>query len=271
MIELDYLFLILGLLLYGFFGFRYFLNVSQSSVQLANRGIWFGFLFHGLAIIYRAYLDQALPFMHTYGILISFSWTMVLIGLLIAKNLKLRMISFLILFMSIILIVISFHMGKSKNPDLSGIEGVWVFAHVLFCFIGYAGLTLACLSCFIYLFQDWHLKQKSLSPLFKKFPDLNSLEVIHLKSILISIWCLAIGLLLGYYWSFHYLGHILLEDPKILTSMVTWISYVALFLLKKYQILRGRNYYFLNIILYMLIIFILVFLKHESKYQELML
>ncbi len=253
---------VIGIIAFFVFREKYFLKSWRTLF------IWIGFLFHTLAIIFRSISDGGLPLSYSYGIFMTLSWAILLAGLLISSNIKMRMLFVILVCIAFSLILIALHL--SKTPQLSGqsIQGFWFLVHVLFCLLSYGAFTLGFLASIFYLLQERQLKHKLVGPLFNRLPDLMSLDRLNTRTILWGMACLSLGLGFGFYWSKITHNSFLLQDPKVLASILLWASYGVMGVLSVQHILQGKKLAIWSLIGYIGVIITFFLVNFISQYHS---
>jgi ABC-type transport system involved in cytochrome c biogenesis permease subunit len=191
------------------------------------------FMLHTLALVIRWVESYSLGYGHVplsnyYESLVSFSWCITFVTLVLRK--KLKSPYFIISSISGSFLVMAYanlspSVEKSILPLIPALQSNWLHIHVLTCFLAYASFFLSFL-CGVFFFLN------SRNP----FLETKLLEEINKKSVSIGFVFLTAGILSGAVWAHYAWGSYWSWDPKETWSLITWIIY-ALFLHGK--LIRG--------------------------------
>lgn len=137
--------------------------------------------------------------------------------------------------------------GRYIFPS-EGVRVSWLVAHIIALLLAYAALCFSLLASLLYLVQERRIKSKlrpgsrSLSALLDWLPPLGTLERIADATLEFGFPCMTVGLALGAVLVQETaVGAAYLLDPKIMASLVSWVIYVVLLLMRRGAGLRGRK------------------------------
>jgi HemX protein len=128
-----------------------------------------------------------------------------------------------------LLLGIALALGIAPSGQALAFRGPWFTFHVLFAFIGYAGLTVAFAAGLLYLLQFRELKGKRLGRVYRFFPALPVLDVLGRRALAIGFPALSAALLLGWAWTMRFQRSLAAADPEVIWGVLTWLTFVALF------------------------------------------
>lgn len=223
--------------LYGCF----LLLIKESLSRLALIGIIFGFCNHTIGLIIRAIAAGHLPLTNLYESMIFFSWTIVMVGLVVEFRYKLRVIGIftsLFAFLTIgyaSLLPLGY---KEISPLVPALQSVWLEIHVIICFLSYAAFAVAFSTSIIYL-----IKPKKL------FDDL-SYRIITLGFLLLTM-----GIITGAIWANYAWGTYWSWDPKETWALITWLIYAVYLHTRLISGWQGKRSAWLSIIGFVATIF----------------
>lgn len=106
-------------------------------------------------------------------------------------------------------------------------RGVWFVVHVLFAFVGYAGLTMAFAAGLMYLLQFRELKSKRFGAIFHFFPPLETLDRIGRRALMVGFPALTLALLVAGAWAVRFPGTVAPGNPHVLWGVLSWVVFVA--------------------------------------------
>ncbi len=204
---------------------------------------------------YRLGIGHA-PLSNMYESLVFFAWTIILIYLIIEYRYKYRIIGAFtapIAFLAMAYASLSPNVNDRIQPLIPALKSNWLIAHVITCFLGYAGFAIACGISLMYL-----LKQKdpeNRSPLLGHFPESNILDELTHQMIMFGFLFLSIGIITGAVWANSAWGTYWSWDPKETWSFITWLIYATLIHARLMRGWHGRRVAYISIVGFMAVIF----------------
>lgn len=144
---------------------------------------------------------------------------------------------------------------------MSTMDG-WLWAHFGLILAGLVGLVTAVSSAALYLWQSWQLKSKHPGPSFMKLPSLDTLDKIHVCSLVCGAGLFSLGLFIGVIWAsdLRELSE-LWRDPRAVLSLITCLMIWVIVSLRLSTLRRGQK-----IAAGTLIVFLLLSLTIASSY-----
>lgn len=179
--------------------------------DIASGLLLFGLLFISAAIIERWRTAGRAPLSNLYESVVFFVWSLAAVYLIIELVYKNKLLGW---FISILLLFglayVSF-LDPSIEPLVPALQSNWLTAHVVTCFLGYAGFAVSFAASLAYLFvrQD------------KVF------DALSYKSVAFGFPFLAAGIIAGAVWANQAWGTYWSWDPKETWSLITWFVYAA--------------------------------------------
>ena len=196
------------------------------------------------------------PLSNLYESLVFFSWTIVIIYLVVERKYNDRIIgafSMPLAFLAIAYASLSPNISDRIQPLIPALKSNWLIAHVITCFIGYAALAVAFGISIMYLFKEAHTSDKSF--LVDRFPGPAVLDELNHQMIMFGFLFLSIGIITGAVWANSAWGRYWGWDPKEIWSLITWFIYAALLHARLMRGWHGRRVAYLSIIGVMAVIF----------------
>ena len=164
------------------------------------------------------------PLTNMYESVIFFSWAIGLFYLLLAWKYRARTVgAFAAPLAFLAMAYASFAPGVSRTiaPLIPALQSNWLIAHVVTCFIGYAGFAVAAALGVMYLLKERAFTKKQPS----RLPEAAILDdLIHKTMIFGFIW-LSAGIITGAIWADSAWGTYWSWDPKETWSLITWFFY----------------------------------------------
>ncbi|MFO7760664.1 MAG: c-type cytochrome biogenesis protein CcsB [Desulfobia sp.] len=197
------------------------------------------------------------PMTNMYESLIFFSWTIVLFYLYLEVKFKNRLIGAFTLpfaFIALAYASLSSNIDQQIKPLIPALQSNWLIAHVVTCFIGYAGLVAACGLGIMYLLK-YRAKNNNTGSLLHSLPTLKVIDELIYRTIIFGFLWLSAGIITGSIWANSAWGTYWSWDPKETWSLITWFIYAGTLHARFTKGWRGRKIAWLSIIGFISIIF----------------
>ena len=159
-----------------------------------------------------------------YGICLTFAAIFVL-----ARRRTQGVLAILAPYVTIVLIAGLPSVGMRTGPVAQEVPHTVLLVHLLIAFASYALFSLASIIAIAYLIQDRNFKNRNFGVVFERLPPLETLDHMMFQLVGIAFLLLTISLVMGVYLV-HQSGNRLawMTDPKILSTLATWILYAGL-------------------------------------------
>lgn len=196
------------------------------------------------------------PLSNMYESLIFFSWTIVLIYLILEFKYQQKIIGIFITpfaFLAIALTSIVPGIDAKITPLMPALKSNWLAIHVTTCFFGYASFAVSFGVSVLYLIRDRKGSPKEGGP--KWLPSTPVLDEINYKSIVIGFPMLSLGIITGAAWANYAWGGYWSWDPKETWSLITWFVYAAFLHARFTKDWRGRKAAILSIVGFAAVLF----------------
>jgi cytochrome c-type biogenesis protein CcsB len=120
-----------------------------------------------------------------------------------------------------IIMASTFLVDSSIRPLIPALQSNWLVAHVVTCFLGYAGFTASFVAALMLLVvRKWPSAAEHL-------PGAKVLDEIVYRSVVVGFSLLSVGIITGAAWADHAWGSYWSWDPKETWSLITWMVYAA--------------------------------------------
>ncbi len=219
-----------------------------------------GLVIHSVGLVFR-WLETHktgygyVPLSNMYESLIFFSWTIVLIYLIIEFKYQERIIGVFVTpfaFLSIALTSIIPGINPKITPLVPALQSNWLTIHVTTCFFGYASFAVSFGISILYLIQA---RNELMEKPSKWFPSTKILDEINYKSVIIGFPMLTLGIITGAAWANYAWGSYWSWDPKETWSLITWFIYAAFLHARFTRDWRGRRTAILSILGFIFVLF----------------
>ncbi|WP_243370903.1 c-type cytochrome biogenesis protein CcsB [Geotalea sp. SG265] len=207
-------------------------NVGFSGTMVAI----FGFLLQTAAIGLRWKESYDLgrghaPLSNLFESVVFFSWTIVLIFLIIDFKYKYRAVGFFVVPFALLgMAWAQLGLDSGIEPLVPALQSNWLLYHVITCFLGYAAFAVACGLSIMYLIREKQEDSSASSPaggVIAMFPSVKVLDDLNYKAIMIGFPLLTLGIVTGAAWANYAWGTYWSWDPKETWSLIVWFIYAA--------------------------------------------
>jgi len=220
-----------------------------------------GFVIHSVGLVLR-WLETHqtgygyVPLSNMYESLIFFSWTIVLIYLILEFKYQQKIIGVFITplaFLAIALTSIFPGINAKITPLMPALQSNWLTIHVTTCFFGYAAFAVSFGVSILYLIRG--RKTGSKEGESKWLPSSAILDEINYKSIVIGFPMLTLGIVTGAAWENYTRRSYRSWDPKETWSLITWFVYAAFLHARFTRDWRGKKAAILSIVGFAAVLF----------------
>jgi cytochrome c-type biogenesis protein CcsB len=188
-----------------------FLASRTKAVGLAGTyAALFGFVVQTAAIglRWKESYDQGhghAPLSNLYESVVFFSWTIVLIFLVIDFKYKYRAIGFFVIPFALFgMAWAQLSLDAGIQPLVPALQSNWLVYHVITCFLGYAAFAVACGISIMYLIRE-KMEQNggnvSAGGTLAMLPSIRILDDLNDKAIMIGFPLLSLGIVTGAIWA----------------------------------------------------------------------
>jgi len=246
----------------AFIGYLFF---SISRHLWVGRGatlfLLFGWILHSVGLVFRWIETHQtgygyVPLSNMYESLIFFSWTIVLIYLILEFRYQQRLIGVFVTpfsFLAIALTSIIPGVQPQIKPLVPALQSNWLTIHVTTCFFGYAAFSVSFGISILYLIQQKKMDREGGAS--KWLPSLSLLDEINYRSIVIGFPMLTLGIITGAAWANYAWGSYWSWDPKETWSLITWFVYAAFLHARLTRDWRGKKTAILSVIGFLFVLF----------------
>lgn len=198
--------------------------------------------FHTVAMFKRGFSLNRCPINNLYEATTFITWTIVTSYLLLGAWPRLR---FLGAFAAPLLFAVGvfalFPDLDTRGPALELARG-WSSLHAALILLAYGAFGLSALAALMYLTQERDLKFHKLRAVLSLMPPIQRLELVVGRLLVAGFILLTVGLVIGAFWLKQTTGAFFKFDLKILWSMLVWLFYLMLLVLRGWFAQRGRRF-----------------------------
>jgi len=116
---------------------------------------------------------------------------------------------------------------QTAEPLVPALNSYWIYIHVSVTLTSYAAFALACGLGVMYLFRERAERKGPVTGVMAALPDLETIDELGYKAIMIGFPLLAFGIILGAMWANYAWGGYWSWDPKETWSLIVWLIYGA--------------------------------------------
>jgi cytochrome c-type biogenesis protein CcsB len=216
--------------------------------RLATFVVAGGLVAHTTAIIlrwvesYRLGVGHA-PLSNFYESLIFFTWTIILLYLIVELRTKNRTIGAFVTplaFLAMAYASFSPNINSRIQPLIPALQSNWLISHVITCFFGYAAFSLSFGLSIMYLIK--RLDTQNRNKIFLKLiPRTVVLEDLNYQMVVTGFIMLTLGIITGSVWAQSAWGSYWSWDPKETWSLITWFVYATVIHSRMVKGWRGKR------------------------------
>ncbi len=199
---------------------------GARRIALVGSGLtWLILAVHTTAIILRWVGSYEMgvghaPFSNLFESLVFFGWTLVLIYLILELRTRMYVVGAYALPLVFATMLYALAQDASIRPLMPALKSNWLIAHVIACFLGYAGFGISAALSLLYLLTGQGRQPSS--------PRANALDNFIYQTVAIGFIMLTAGIITGAVWANSAWGTYWSWDPKETWSLITWFVYAAM-------------------------------------------
>jgi ABC-type transport system involved in cytochrome c biogenesis permease subunit len=201
-----------------------------------------GFVFHTTAMWRRGFSLDRCPVNNLFEATMFIAWTIVATYLAIGLWSRVR---FLGAFASPVLLALGvFALNRQLDtPHGRTSEAVdaWTSVHAALVLLGYGAFGLSAIAGLMFLTQDHDLRFRKLRAVFSLMPPIERLSMVIGRLAVAGFTLLTLGMLVGAVWARKPVGISLLADTKVIWSVLVWMLYGLLLIMRWRSAQGGRR------------------------------
>jgi ABC-type transport system involved in cytochrome c biogenesis permease subunit len=120
--------------------------------------------------------------------------------------------------------------------------------HVASALLGYSAFALSAVYGFLYVMLYHHIKSNRFGVIYDNLPDLEKLERMATVSVVVGFVLLTVAIIIGVVWLPQAFEHFSYFDPKLVGTIVIWLTYGIGLLAKRSIGWQGRKLMVLSIV-----------------------
>ena len=168
---------------------------------------------------YQLGIGQA-PFSNLFESLVFFGWTLTLVYLLLELKTGMKVLGVFAMPLAFFAMLYAIKLDPTIKPLLPALKSNWLIAHVITCFLGYAGFGVSAALGLMYLLTGQSRTPESSRALL--------LDDLIYQTVVVGFILLTAGIITGAVWANQAWGNYWSWDPKETWSLITWLVYAAM-------------------------------------------
>ncbi len=222
------------------YGLAFFLD-EPFGIRNRSRFLIATLAVHVVYLISQTLLTGHPPTTSVFEIMSVVSFTIAVAYVYIEMRTNVKETGLFILSLAFLFEVVSAAFIKVEvhvNPLLkSSVLGL----HVGSAMLGYSALAIAAVYGGLYLMMYHEIRASKFGIIYRKLPDLKTLERLSYVSIILGFIFLSIVILVGYAWLPKTIDDFSYSDPKLIITDIVWVIYFIALLSKRAMRWTGRT------------------------------
>lgn len=247
----DRIWMLLGALLYGG-GIAVTLLGIFARRSSPPRGVilaiyFWGFVFQSVGLHLRGLAVGSCPIGNPFEVIQFISWSIIVIYIATGAVFRMSLLGGFCAALASLLSLMSFAVPSWDGVRTGGLFGgnPWIEAHASLALFSYGVFGLLTAISVMYLIQDYGLKHKRFTGLYRYLPPLAQMEYVNLRLLLLGSGVLTISLIIGsVYWVEH---PETTSASKLIPTVVLWAAYVVVAIGKLINRIRGARLAWISI------------------------
>jgi ABC-type transport system involved in cytochrome c biogenesis permease subunit len=225
-----------------------FFSGSQRAEQLKTPLLWSTLALHIGYVAMRSIYYEHPPITSIFEILSLIALTVTLVYVYIELRTQNRSTGYFILMLPFFFQLVSSFYIKEAVTVPAVLQSNLLGFHVSSAFLGYAAISISAVYGCLYLMLYHDIKSKQFGVIYKRLPNLETLERMSFTATIFGFVLLTIAIIVGVIWLPRAIGNFSYADPKLLGTVAIWCIYAIGLTAKKVIRLQGKRVMVLFII-----------------------
>jgi ABC-type transport system involved in cytochrome c biogenesis permease subunit len=223
-----------------FYGLSFFRS-TPSADRIKTPLLLITLLVHILYLIFRTILFNHPPITTPFEIMTLLAFCIAATYLYIELVSKVHGTGLFILILALFFQIISSLLIRDLTEVPAILKNNMLGFHVSSVLLGYTAITIGAMYGVLYLMLYHDIKSNHFSVIYKRLPNLETLESMSYRASLFGFILLSIAITFGIIWSNIAFGEIYFTDPKLVGSIFIWALYAIGLISKKTAGWHGRK------------------------------
>ena len=162
-----------------------------------------------------------------YESLVFFAWSVNLFYLIVEWKYANRTFGAFVMPIAFFTMLFAIKNDSSIQPLVPALQSYWLHAHVITCFVGYAGFAVSAGAALMYLLKSKQEAAKINEGIVGLLPPCKTLDDLIYRAIIWGFPFLTAGIITGAAWANYAWGTYWSWDPKETWSLIVWLVYAA--------------------------------------------
>ena len=216
-----------------------------------------GLVVHTASLVVRTVVAARPPFMNLYEYVLSLTWGVVLVYLVLERVAKSRAFGAFVVPLVAIFAYLASRLPSEVNPTLPALRSAWRVPHIGSAILAYAAFALAFGLAIMYLARE-RVSNKGTSFWSTRLPSLDVLDQTIYRTIAFGFMMQTALLITGAIWAQFAWGRYWGWDPKETWSLITWLIYAAYLHTRTTMGWRGHRSALVSVIGFLAVVFTLL-------------
>jgi len=203
-----------------------FFSADVPSTRARDKVLSATVITHLVYVVLRTVFLEHFPITSFYEILSLIALTVSLVYSAIELRTGNRETGYFILMLPLFFQVISTVFIKDYLEIPPALRGMLLGFHVSSALFGYAAITISAVYGLLYLMLYHDLKSTQFGVIYKRLPNLETLERMSITATLIGTALLTVAITLGLVWLPMAIESFSYADPKLFGTITVWVVYV---------------------------------------------
>ncbi|HUI29893.1 MAG TPA: cytochrome c biogenesis protein CcsA [Candidatus Acidoferrales bacterium] len=222
------------------YGLAFFLD-EQFGIRNRTRFLIGTLVVHFIYIIGHTLLTEHPPVTSVFEIMTVVSFTIGVAYVYIETRSRVKDTGMFILALAFLFEVVSAAFMRDYVQLKPVLKSSVLGLHVASAMLGYSALAISAVYGGLYLMMYHEIRSSKFGIIYRKLPDLQTLEKLSYRSIFLGFIFLSIVILIGYVWLPKTIDDFSYSDPKLVITDFVWIIYFAALLFRRVMRWTGRT------------------------------
>lgn len=229
------------------YGLAFFLD-EQFGIRNRTKFLVGTLIVHFIYLISHTLLTGHPPVTSVFEIMTVVSFTIGIAYVYIETRSHVKETGMFILALAFLFDVVSAAFIR-ENVELKPVLKSTVLGlHVASAMLGYSALAISAVYGGLYLMMYHEIRASKFGIIYRKLPDLQTLETLSYRSIFLGFIFLTIVILIGYLWLPKTISDFSYYDPKLIITDIVWAIYFVGLMSQRMLRWTGRTVIILSIV-----------------------
>lgn len=248
----------LMIILYALSIVLYFIDYLYKNLKARRVAFWFVSIVWILQILFLVLFiieTKRFPVLSLFEGVFFYAWLLTTLSIFLHCIARVDLPVFFINVLSFVFVTIHLFAPDTATQVVGeSLVSEMLLIHISFAIVSYAAFSLSFVFSILYLILYRILKQKKLTNLWARLPNLQQMSKWISYSNLVGVPLLLISLLLGLEWAMMTLEGLSVFDVKIIGSFIVSVVYLVILLLHRKSKLVGVTFAWVQIYLFLLVV-----------------